>query len=130
MAEMLLWPLRGIPASQMHELARSESHSHAQKCKPSDTSASGQLSLPTVQPGLQEVALGLYHVPGLHVSAFSKARLCQDHSQGRERDSDSTAQCSALAAPLPSLCLSHEVTLAPGLSRVPVVCPCRNRVPR
>lgn len=43
-----------------------------------------------------------------------------------------TAQPSAQPwlLPSPSPCLSHEVTLAPGLSRVPVICPCRNRAPR
>lgn len=39
-----------------------------------------------------------------------------DPSQGRERDSDSTTPCPALAAPLSKPLLSREVTLAPGLS--------------
>lgn len=70
MAEMLLWLPRGIPASQRQQLAGSESPSPAQKCKPGDTSVSGQLSLPTAEPGLWEAALGVSHIPWLRVSAF------------------------------------------------------------
>lgn len=105
MAELLLWLLGGIPASQRQQLAGSESPSPAQKCKPGDTRVSGWLSLPTVEPGLWEAALGVSHVPWPHIQPFSKARLCQCKvgplPQASERDSDSTAQCPALAAPLP-----------------------------
>lgn len=127
MAEMLLWLLRGIPASQRQQLAGRESPSPAQKCKPDDTRVSGQLSLPTVEPGLWEAAFGLSHVPWAPCLSPSAKPGCAsarwDPSEGRERDSDSTA-------PSPILCLSCEVTLTPGLSRVPVICPCRNQAPR
>lgn len=35
---------------------------------------SGWLSLPTVEPGLWEAALGLSHIPWLHVSALQQSQ--------------------------------------------------------
>lgn len=133
MAEMLLWLLQGIPASQRQQLAGSQSPSSAQKCIPGDTSVSGQLSLPTVEPGLWEAALSLSHVPWLHVSALQQNQVVpvQGRTPHKAGKGTMTAQRSAQPWLLlsPSLCLSCEVTLAPGLSRVSVICPCRNQAP-